>query len=183
MQSVAGITNVLLVISATCEVTRPERVLRISVRHNVVVFCGPGDVLFCDRINVHRGSRVNKLDVRLGHVVLIPEVDHVVKRDKAHFSIHVMEISAHQHEHVLLRQVMFNLVSDPIIDGLRTFWRIVSGKVLVDNEWGVVLICCGIEVKAVRRVVKVVQSVRHDLGTITECIVHWSLDPLHRLFG
>jgi hypothetical protein len=94
-----------------------------------------------------------------------------------------MEISAHQHEHVLLRQVMFNLMSDPIIDGLRTFWRIVSGKVLVDNEWGVVLICCGIEVKAVRRVVKVVQSVGHDLGTITECIVHWSLDPLHRFFG
>jgi hypothetical protein len=78
VKSVRGITDVLLGISPGSEVSSPVRDIVVRVGEHVIVLGRPNDVLGSESIDIHRGGRVNQLNVGGLHHVLVPVVYHIV---------------------------------------------------------------------------------------------------------
>jgi hypothetical protein len=88
-----------------------------------------------------------------------------------------MEIITHRNYHMALGQVVLGLMSNPVVNFLRSLRSIVCGQLLIDDERFVVT--KSIEVESAWCTVVVIHCVGEDFRTITECVVHRSLDPLH----
>jgi hypothetical protein len=92
-----------------------------------------------------------------------------------------MEIVAHWDDHVLLRHVVLGLMLHPIINFSSALISVVGFEVSIDDEG--LVVGKSIEIEARRCTVVMVHRVSEYLSTITESVVHWSLNPLHSLIS
>jgi len=124
MQRVRSVTNVFFIISTRSEISSPIASIVISVREQVIIIGGPCYFFSSDSVDVHLGSGVDELDVRFIHVVVIPVGNHVVDGAEVFMGVLVSKVFTHHNKKVLLTLVVFSLMSDPVIDFLRSFRRI-----------------------------------------------------------
>lgn len=95
VQSLRGSSHVALVIGARGEISSPKRIFIICIREHVIVLGWPLNILGRNCINVHRGSRVDELNVTVDALVCIVVLDHFVGWLKILVGVLVAEIVSH----------------------------------------------------------------------------------------
>ena len=175
MEISTAISDLLLTVCSTSEVTSPVAVGSVSVREHIIILNRPDDVLLFESIEIDAWGGVKESDVLDMGVEVVNET---IDREEGKFGIGVGEVTAHgDQDMVALVVLMF--VNNHIHQISYLLFSIVCLKSRICDNW-VISVELVVKPESCGVAIVVIHRTSEDLHTLSQVIKEWSPHELHR---